>query len=61
MESELLSNHFKRAASSMITAQFLSVLKARCIENGIELKIVKAAYTSMIGRMKFANQFEFYK
>lgn len=50
---------FNRTVSSMITARFLVVLKARCIENGVELKIVKAAYTSMIGRMKFANQFKF--
>ena len=42
-----------------MTARFLSIIKLRCAERGIELIKVNAAYSSFIGRLKYNNQVDF--
>ncbi|MFT4941340.1 MAG: IS605 OrfB family transposase [Paraglaciecola sp.] len=50
---------FNRTVSSLVTAKFLALLTLRCAERGIELIKVNPAYTSLIGRLKYANQFNY--
>jgi len=50
---------YNRMISSLVTARFLSIIKLRCAERGIELIKVNAAYTSFIGRLKYNNQVGF--
>jgi len=50
---------YNRMISSLVTARFLSIIKLRCAERGIELIKVNAAYTSFIGRLKYNNQVDF--
>jgi IS605 OrfB family transposase len=48
---------YNQTVSSLVTAKFLSILTLRCAENAIELFKENPAYTSLIGRLKYANQF----
>ena len=50
---------YNRMISSLVTARFLSIIKLRCAERGIELIKVNAAYSSFIGRLKYNNQVDF--
>jgi IS605 OrfB family transposase len=49
---------FNKTISSLVTKKFKDILKARCAESSIELISVNPAYTSLIGRLKYANQFD---
>ncbi|MCY9870405.1 IS200/IS605 family accessory protein TnpB-related protein [Vibrio barjaei] len=50
---------YNKMVSSLVTQRFLNILKLRCAEKGIELLQVNAAYTSFIGRLKYANEVRF--
>jgi len=50
---------YNRMISSLVTTQFLNIIKLRCAERSIELIKVNAAYTSLIGRLKYNNQVGF--
>jgi IS605 OrfB family transposase len=50
---------YNRMISSLVTGRFLNIIKLRCAERNIELIKVNAAYTSLIGRLKYNNQVSF--
>ena len=53
------NNTYNRMMSSLVTAKFLRILTLRCAEKGIEIIKVNAAYTSLIGRIKYGNETQF--
>ena len=58
-KSSLENENAKRARqlSSFAYNQILSVIKARCVDNGIEYIEVNPAYTSVIGKCKFMTRY----
>ncbi|MDK9789818.1 IS200/IS605 family accessory protein TnpB-related protein [Vibrio sp. D431a] len=61
-KSELKSGRekqYNKMVSSLVTAKFLSIIKLRCAEKGIELIPINAAYTSFIGKLKYNNEVNF--
>lgn len=58
-KANLENENAKRARqlSSFAYNQILSVIKARCVDNGIECIEVNPAYTSVIGKCKFMTRY----
>ena len=49
--------HYNRMISAFAYSKIIDVIKARCVDQGIEVKEVNPAYTSQIGKHKFAERY----
>jgi IS605 OrfB family transposase len=50
---------YARMLSSLAYTSIITTIKSRCWRNGVKVKEVNPAYTSVIGRVKFANRYGF--
>ena len=49
------SKQYRRMLSSLACAQYTQLMRAKCARAGVELFIVNPAFTSVIGRVKYAQ------
>lgn len=54
---ENLGRIFNRKKSNFVWKKMLTLLKGKCIENGIKQRHVNPAFTSVIGRLKYQRMF----
>lgn len=54
---ENLGRIFNRKKSNFVWKKILTLLKRKCIENGIKQKHINPAFTSVIGRLKYQRMF----
>ena len=53
------NKRYNKTVSSLVTARFKSIMTLRCAEHQIELIAVNPAYTSLLGRIKYGNEFNY--